>query len=557
MSLPVLTLLALTPIIAVFLFLVVLNWPAKRAMPVSFVVTAAIAIGVWQVPAARVAASTIEGVVIAITMIYIVFGAVLLLNTLSRSGAISAIRAGFINISPDRRVQAIIIAWMFGAFIEGAAGFGTPAAVAAPLLVAIGFPAMAAVMVTLIIQSTPVSFGAVGTPILVGVNKGLDNPAVTEGYLANIGVALPDYLYTVGTNVAVLHGIVGTFIPLIMIAMMTRYFGQNKSWSEGLQLAPFALFGGLALTVPYVTIAFLIGPEFPSLIGSLIGLAIVVTAAKAGFLLPKTTWDFPPKAQWEKDWFGSFDIEVAEAPKGMTLLKAWSPYVIVGILLVASRTIAELKGFLTTFGVVKFENILGTGISASGQFLYLPGTIFILVVIATYFIQGMKSSDFVAAWKESATTLVGTAIALAFAVPMVRIFINSGVNMAELQSMPIVLASGIAEVAGGAWPFFAPTIGALGAFIAGSNTISNMMFSLLQFSVAEKIAVTPAVVVALQAIGGAAGNMICVHNVVAASATVGLLGKEGAIIRMTLLPMTYYVVFGGILGLIGLYVLGF
>ena len=139
---------------------------------------------------------------------------------------------------------------------------------------------------------------------------------------------------------------------------------------------------------------------------------------------------------------------------------------------------------------------------------------------------------------------------LLLAVPMVQVFINSASD--SLASMPIVLAEGVSAAVGQAWPMFAPLIGAMGAFVAGSNTISNMMFSLFQFSTAEQIGLGAAgagTVVALQAIGGAAGNMICVHNVVAASATVGLVNREGEIIRMTLIPMTYYIVQGGFIGL--------
>jgi lactate permease len=158
-------------------------------------------------------------------------------------------------------------------------------------------------------------------------------------------------------------------------------------------------------------------------------------------------------------------------------------------------------------------------------------------------------------WRDSGKTLFGAAAALIFSVPMVQVFINSQSEI--LPKMPLVLADGVSALFGSLWPLVAPTIGALGAFVAGSNTISNMMFSLFQFGMAEKIGVTASVVVALQAVGGAAGNMICVHNVVAASATVGLLGKEGAMIRKTLIPMAWYALFAGILGLVWLYGIGF
>ena len=139
-------------------------------------------------------------------------------------------------------------------------------------------------------------------------------------------------------------------------------------------------------------------------------------------------------------------------------------------------------------------------------------------------------------------------MALIFTVPMVQVFINSDGGAAGYERMPIALADGVASLVGSAWPIFAPFIGGIGAAVAGSNTVSNMMFSAFQFDMGQRIAVDPTWVVALQAVGGAAGNMICVHNVVAASAVVGLLGREGAVIRLTLVPFVYYALLPGSLG---------
>ena len=218
-------LLALTPIITVFVFLVILHQPAKKAMPLALGVTSVLAMTVWGVSGTVVAASIIQGLVVTASILWIIFGALLMLNALINSGAVSTIRRGFIDISPDRRIQAMIIAWMFGAFIEGAAGFGTPAAVAAPLLMAVGFPAMAAVTVSLIIQSTPVSFGGAGTPILLGVHTGLDDPIVKEA-LEKIGMPYMDYVRAIGWNVAIVHGIIGIMIPLFLSVTLTRFFGK-------------------------------------------------------------------------------------------------------------------------------------------------------------------------------------------------------------------------------------------------------------------------------------------------------------------------------------------
>ena len=236
---------AALPIFMAAVLLIGLKLPAKKAMPIVFIITAGVAVYVWEVSFNRVLASSIQGFLITIAVLWIIFGAILLLNTLKHSGAMRTIREGFNNVSPDRRVQVIIIAWLFGSFIEGASGFGTPAAIAAPLMVAIGFPAMAAVMIGMMIQSTPVSFGAVGTPILIGVNKGLDSEGI-GATLQALGSNWDVYLQIITSEVAIVHAITGTLIPLFMIMMMTRFFGKNKSWFEGLSILPFAIFGGIA-----------------------------------------------------------------------------------------------------------------------------------------------------------------------------------------------------------------------------------------------------------------------------------------------------------------------
>ncbi len=543
-------LVALLPILAVMFFLVVLRWPATRAMPVAYLMTACFALVFWDVSAVHVAAASIRGSIIAVSLLWIIFGAILLLQTLSESGAAAAIRLGFMNVSRDRRVQLIIVAWMFGAFIEGASGFGTPAAVAGPLLLALGFPALAAVMCTLIIQSTPVTFGAVGTPILVGMAESL-NVETVESALAREGIPYTEFIYQIGVFAAIPHAIVGTLIPLIICCMMTRFFGANRSFREGLGIWKFALFSGLAFTVPYILVAVYLGPEFPSLLGGLLGLAVVVAAARKGFLLSGVQpWEFPPRSSWQPEWMGTFSGEPKGQETSMPLARAWMPYVLVAALLVITRLPSlPLKSWLASVQLT-WEGILGTGLTQGIQPLYLPGTIFLVVSLLTAWLHRMSGDKVRAAWSASVRMLAGPAFALVFAVALVRVFIDSDVNASGLQSMPLELAEFAAAVAGAAWPFFAAMIGALGAFVAGSNTVSDLMFSLFQYGVADRIGVSHLVVLGLQALGGAAGNMITVHNVVAASATVGLVGREGLLIRRTIYPMLYYVVAAGLLGLV-------
>jgi lactate permease len=272
-------------------------------------------------------------------------------------------------------------------------------------------------------------------------------------------------------------------------------------------------------------------------VGALIGLAVVVPAARRGFLLPKEPWDFGYERQPEPEFTARLSMPMA-----------WAPYLLVALLLVLTRLAAlPFQGWLQ--GVqIEVNNILGTPISTSFAPLYLPGTIFLVVVLITVFLHHMSGAQLGQAFKQSASALRNSTIALGTAMPMVRIFINSSVNTAGLESMPIELATLMAGVAGQAWPVFAPMIGALGSFISGSSTFSNMMFSLFQFSVANQVGVSERIVIALQALGANAGNMISVLNVVAAATVVGLQNQEGRIIRITLMGTIYYVVWAGILG---------
>ncbi|MHC4121243.1 MAG: L-lactate permease [Planctomycetota bacterium] len=534
MSTGLLCVLALLPIVAVAFFLVVLRWPASRAMPICYFVAAALALFVWKVPEQRVAAASINGLVIAGTLLYIIFGAILLLNTLHESGGLRAIRKGFTDITPDRRIQVIIIAWLFGSLMEGAAGFGT----------------LAAVVAGMIIQSTPVSYGAAGTPILIGVSKGLFSEQAVHDYAQQAGFAeWTDFLAMIGWRVALLHAIAGVLVPLIVVSFMTRFFGGSRSFREGLAVWKFAIFASLAMVIPYLIVAFTLGPEFPSLLGGLVGLVIVTTGARRGLLMPRDDrhWEFDKKENWSPDWTGKIEISESDSNGTMGLIKAWVPYLLVVLLLILTRSSAlPLKGWISW--KVTLPKLFGTEIAPSFQPLYLPGTIFIVVSLTTFFLHKIDLASYKRAWGSSLKAALAASSALAFTVPMVQVFINSDGGSAEYAKMPIALAEGVAALAGSAWPIFAPFIGGIGAFVAGSNTISNMMFSLFQFDVGQRIGVDPSWVVALQAVGGAAGNMICVHNVVAASAVVGLLGKEGLVIRKTLLPFVYYALLTGAVG---------
>jgi len=557
--------LAALPLIVTAVLIVIFRVPASRAMPVSLVTAVLVSLFKWKIDAAQVAAHGIVGVGVALELLFIIFGAILLLNCLRQSGAVDTIRDGFKGVSEDQRVQAVIVAWLFGSFIEGSAGFGTPAAVAVPLLITLRFPPLAAVLCGMTIQCTPVSFGALGTPILLGVSNGLSlQDGLVEGSLVaqaaaahGLSITSNSLLSEIGFRVALLHGLVGTLIPLILVCLLTRFFGEERSLRRGLAAWKFCLFAALAMTVPYVLAARFLGPEFPSLLGSMIGMMIVVWATGSGWLLPSDgTWSFPAEQDWADDWFAgdgvSMPVDSSPAEHRLSLFMACVPYALLAAVLLMSRlpqlpVAAWLRDPAVT---IRVDDLFGTTASIKHTLLASPAAAFVIVCLLTWIIQRMSIPQMATAFTESAATTAKASVALLFAVPMVKIFIGSAGGAADYDSMPMVLAESLANVMGSLWPAVAPAVGGLGAFIAGSNTLSNMMLSPMQFEVGQQIGADPFWVVALQAVGGAAGNTICVHNVVAALAVAGLVGREGLVIRRTILVFIYYAGAAGILGLL-------
>ncbi len=520
-----LLLVALCAIIAPFLFLVILRMPAAKGMALSSVIVIMLALTIWGMEGQVVLASVFQGIHKTLTILWILFGALVLLNTLRNTGAVVRINKGFQSISGDMRVQVIMVAFLFGALIEGAAGFGTPAMVTGPLMLALGFQPIAAATIALIADSCSVMFGAVGTPVAVG--------------LSNIPGADTSFFHEIAVNVTRLDLLAGTFIPFILMIVLTGFFG--KGIKDAWPMLPWTLMIGIVYTGSALLAASLFGHEFVSILASLITLVVAASTAKKGFLLPKTEW----KAAMQKDFV------VSTETSNMSIVSAWSPYIAVVLLLLLTRIIPSLKEFTTTAIDFTWRNILGVeNVNSSWEFLYSPGTILTFAAILAFIIQRKSHQTFVKAAKESLSTMKMTAISLIATLAMVQVFVNSGMNLNDLLSMPQYIAESLAGSLGSVWIFVAPFLGELGAFITGSATVSTLTFSPIQYSVANSVGLDSNIVLSVQLIGAAAGNMICVHNVVAASAVVGLSGKEGEIIRKTLGTAILYGILAGVSGFI-------
>ncbi|MDR0451197.1 MAG: L-lactate permease [Treponema sp.] len=556
-----LALAAAVPILTALVLMVGLRLGAMKAMPVAWLTCMALAALVWRLPVPYILALSLQGLSSALSVLIIVFGALLLLHTLQASGGMETIQYGMRSISRDMRVQALIVGYMFNAFIEGASGFGTPAALAAPLLLSLGFPPLAAAVLCLAFNSFPVSFGAAGTPIVSGFGASLQ-PVIAGAVEAGIFPSPGHFFKAIGRAVTFMHGPMAIILPVFMLGFITRFFGPARSWKDGFAAWKFCLFAAFSFLVPFLLAAWLIGPEVPSLAGGLAGLGIVMFGARRGFCVPRETWTFGEPSKWEESWTGEIACGEEGGPEPrMSQIRAWMPYILIGLILIVSRVdLLPFKAWMNEYLVLNFTDILGySGLNDNSiKLLYLPGTFpFTLISIVTIWLHRIPREKVSRAWLDTLKKMKSPALSLCASLALVKIFQGSGTGIysynpvlagqlaaagagGDLFSMPRALAEAAAALAGSAWPVFASYAGGLGAFITGSNTVSNMLFGRFQWDIAGKLNLSRVIIVAAQAAGGAMGSMICVHSVVAVCAVTGLANREGDIIKKTFWPFLLY-----------------
>jgi lactate permease len=516
--------LALLPILLVVVLLVWLKLPSRWALLGAWAAAGVIAILFWNMNVVEVAAWSVLGGLKAFDIILIIFGAILLLNTLRQSGGMRAIEGSLMKVSGDARVQALLVGWLFSSFMEGAAGFGVPAALAAPLLVGMGWRPLAAVAFALICNSTAAAFGAIGTPMLTEL--------AIAGSAVNAEVTV---MLTAG-----IHAVVGIFVPLIAMLVLLKLQHLDKFKKKLLEIVPFTLFTGLAFVVPYFLIAVVFGVELPSLVGAVIGLVVTIAAIKLGWLLPRRPLELETKAEVKK--------EAAELRK-IGVVRAWLPYALIVVLLVLTRLpYWDLGDWLKSLSF-NLTDIFGVdGVNHVLTLLWSPGLWFVLVAMVTVFLHGVHRRKIGPVIGRTIRQVSGAALALVFGVALAQIMINTGDG--ETASMVGAIALGLSQAVGPIYLAIAPILGALGAFVSGSNTVSNMLFTPSQLASAINLGLPTSLVLALQCVGGSYGNIIAVNNIVAASATVGLTDNEGQVIKINIVPLLIILALVIIIGIV-------
>ncbi|MFB6093815.1 MAG: L-lactate permease [Halanaeroarchaeum sp.] len=563
-SIAMLALAGAIPIAVAFVLLVGLRWSAVRAMGVGWILASALGLVIWNMTTQWWVSAAIFGALQAVSIILIVFGAILLMNYLDGSGAISTIRWYFTQIESDRRVQLLLIGLGFETIIEGAAGFGTPGALAAPLFIGLGFPPLAAAVFGLFFNAPNPPFGAAGTPVLGGVGA-----VMTDGLLP-AGTGVSEFLNMVGAWTSVFTGLTFVFWGFLGVVLMIYWFGDEDERSMGgairasLPIAPFAFTLGIVAGGVQWAVAWFIGPALPDIAAGFAVLGVGLVMADRDVMVPSDRWDFPDSSTWNDTWRGGLDLDeiaVEQPKKEMSVLLAWTPYLLVAALLLITRwptltiggqpIVDVVSSYTVGFDVLGYDQ-LHWAIS----YLYLPGTFpFLPVAILTGFIHRMDVDGMVDAWRESVDQTIVPALTLIVAVSMTQVMIQSKVNPADVVGMMQALSQALATIAGGLLPLISPWIGILGAFMTGSNTSSDILFSVLQYNAAGQVGISKTVVVALQNTGGGIGNMISVLNLAAIGGVAGIAGREGDMMRKTIVPTIIYALWAGLLGLVIVYLM--
>ena len=524
---------ALLAILVPLVCVVALRMPAKIGMTISAAVVGLVALTVWQMTPIAISASIAQALHRAMTIGFILFGAITLLKTLQETKALDRIKVGFHAISTDMRIQTVLVAFAFVALLEGISGFGTPAIIAAPLLVILGFSPVAAVVLVLLGDTVGVTFGAVGTPLIVG--------------LENVPNYSDSLTWSVGAQVAVFDLIIGTLLPLALVSILVVLFSKltaKAKFHSIIEITPWALLVGLVYAVTAFVTVRLVGPEFTAIIAGSVALIFGIITARYNIGTPRNIWRHHAKTFAKEQ---KLEVETSKIP----LWKAWLPYGIVIFLLLITRTVPVVKQFATSAVTANWNQIFGvSGINSSWEILYSPGMILLIGAICAALIGAKSLKPLKFSLKEAFKTVLSALSALVPTLIMVQIFTNSGINSSELVSMPIYIGEKLAEMLGELWIAGAPLLGTIGAFIAGSSTVSTLTMGPVQASIAELANLPLILVLALQMVGAAAGNIIAIHNVVSATTVVGLANREGIVMRKLIIPTICYVLLAIIIGFV-------
>ncbi|UIO40070.1 lactate permease LctP family transporter [Brevibacillus brevis] len=540
-SLGISALVALIPILYFFWALAIKRMKGYMAGLTTLLMVILVAVLVYRMPAGIAIMSSVQGAVYGILPIgWIIISSVFLYKLTVKTGQFDIIRSSVLSITEDRRLQALLVAFSFGAFLEGAAGFGAPVAISAALLVGLGFHPLYAAGLCLIANTAPVAFGAIGIPIIA-----MEGPT---------GVPAMEISKMVGRQLPILS----VFVPFYLVVIMSGF-------KKALEVLPAILVSGISFSLTqYVTSNFM-GPELPDILSALVSLVALTLFLKVW--KPKTIFRFASEqAATAEVAAASQAIKNSKAPFTTgQIFKAWSPFLVLtafisiwGIPIVKKALVGKYEGANLLFNCLNpigkalsftpevpgLHNLIidvnGKPIAAlfKLEVLAAAGTAILLAAIVTKFIVSISWRDWLATFGETLNELKFPLLTIASVVGFAYVANASGMS----TTLGMALAG-----TGMLFPFFSPFLGWLGVFITGSDTSSNLLFGNLQKVTATSVGMEPVLALAANTSGGVAGKMISPQSIAVACAAVGLAGKESDLFRFTVKHSLLLVVIIGII----------
>ena len=509
-------LVATIPILYFFWALAIKKMKGYIAGLTTLILALIIAIIAFEVPISTALASASQGAVYGIVPIgWIIVTSVFLYNLTVKTGHFNVIRSSVLSITEDRRIQALLIAFSFGAFLEGAAGFGAPVAISAALLVGLGFKPLQAAGLCLVANTAPVAFGAIGVPITV--MEGITGiPAIEISKM--VGRQLP---------------IIAVFIPLMLVIIMVGF-------KKALEVLPAILVSGITFAITQFLSSNFLGPELPDILSSIVSLFALAIFMR--FWQPKKIYRFEDDEKVSTDEKNSYS--------GGQILTAWSPFIVL-TLFISAWGIPTIKKAL--IGHYEGENMILTIVNSIGRTVtFMPEVPFLHNVV----IDGTTGKAIAAYYKLELLGAAGTAILFAAIISKFILKISWGdwvktffetLNEIKFPLLTICCVVGYAYVAntagmmatlglvlaktGSLFPFFSPILGWIGVVVTGSDTSSNVLFGKLQQVTAESVGMDPVLALAANTGGGVTGKMISPQTLAVAAAAVGLAGKESELLK--------------------------
>lgn len=498
--------LAMLPILWLIFALSGLKMAGHKACVIALAITIVLAVGLWKLNVACTLTSVLEGVLNALWPICLVIIAALFTYNLTvKTGAMESIKRMLAGVSRDKRVLALLIGWGFGNFMEGMAGFGTAVAIPASMLVGIGLDPMGAVLGCLVVNSTPTAFGSVGVP------------TVTLASVSGVDTML------LSGNVAIIQCLITLLSPFLMVAIC----GKGVKALKG--MIPTTLVASFSFVIPWFIAAKVIGPELPNIIGAICSMACIILVSKI----------------FNKNPDPDYVIEVNENEQAPSItagagVRAWCPFILIFVLLMLTSSlcppihdpIAAIKS-----SVVVYAGEGGSTLTFS--WINTPGIIIFIAAILGGLIQGASPAVMLGVLGETLKNYWKTILTICSVMSIAKIMGYSGM-ISDIASLLVV-------VAGPFYPLISPLIGALGGFVTGSGTSTNVLFGGLQSQTATSLGLSPAWMSAANVMGAGIGKMISPQGIAIGAGAIGAVGSESKILSAVFKYFLLYVVLGGII----------